>query len=86
VNGIKLPEACEKDIDQLLEFFACPIPELIPFPPDKLHQELERKIEEDWPNNANGIRAHCSSFQDLQQLTSMLMRCHEREDFWTRPY
>jgi hypothetical protein len=69
VCDLELEEAVEKDVDQLLEFFSCPMPALVSLSKDEQRRQMRKNIRQ--KGNVEEfleMLAHCSSFKQLQYV------------------
>lgn len=75
VCDLELENAVERDLNQLLDFFSCPMPALKSL--SKLQQQIEirRLVADDtFGKQDDKLAAHCNCFKDLQFLASEIRK------------
>jgi hypothetical protein len=81
VCDLELEEAVEQDVDRLLEFFSCPMPALVSLSKSEQRRQMRKIISQ--KRNIDDffeLLAHCSSFKELQYVTSEYKKLWEEQE------
>jgi hypothetical protein len=71
----ELEEAVEEELDELLDFFSCPMRALQFLSISQRKSEIRRLVTDDtFEKQSSVLQAHCKSFKNLQFLASEMKR------------
>lgn len=68
---VELEESVERDVDQVLEYFSCPITGLVQLPQEQQRHKMHQMLRDDSVNHKRAVLAHCRTFKDLQYVTNL---------------
>ena len=74
LSDLDLGYTLEQDVNQVLEFFSCPMPALASLNKREQRRQMREIIERGSNEEWHALRAHCSSVEELRYVASLYRR------------